>query len=256
MNTTLVQMPASTIDCPGSVIEAFLAETGIVVLEKHSPEYENISFLVDSIAGSLPLAEDFLHSLRKAINTTDGKFEFRPLKLLSPQRNAINHVATVMKNCGVFNEFLQNEGIIKGRISSSVRVRNFISGIWLELFSQQKAVPIIADYASKHQLPYEIYCNIKVEDAAGRQREIDLIFSIGDAVFGIEIKSGLNFCDYDKYRLTAEWLHLIPDRFLLMNSTLTDKNTIKCIEYFYRYYICSATDYENVLKSMIRKAFT
>ena len=80
------------------------------------------------------------------------------------------------------------------------------------------------------------------------------MFSIGEVVFGAEIKSGLNFCDYDCYRLTAEWMHLIPDRFLLLNSTLHDENAAKCISYFYEYLICGLSDYEKTMVQMLDKA--
>lgn len=81
------------------------------------------------------------------------------------------------------------------------------------------------------------------------------MFSIGDKVFAIEQKSGVNFFDYDRYRLLAEYLHLIPNRFMLVNSTLLDKDVTKCITYFYRYYICNSTDYISTLSAMIDKAF-
>ena len=98
-------------------------------------------------------------------------------------------------------------------------------------------------------------CNVKVADKEGVQHEIDLMFSIGEKVFAIEQKSGVNFFDYDRYCLLAEYLHLIPDRFMLVNSTLLDKDATKCITYFYRYYICNSADYVSTLSTMIDKAF-
>ena len=95
-------------------------------------------------------------------------------------------------------------------------------------------------------MPYEVLCNVKVADKEGVQHEIDLMFSIGEKVFAIEQKSGVNFFDYDRYRLLAEYL---------VNSTLLDKDATKCITYFYRYYICNSADYVSTLSAMIDKAF-
>ena len=160
-----------------------------------------------------------------------------------------------MKNCGVFSQMLINTWSISGNVSSAARVKNFLSGVWLELYSQQVAINVVKKYAKDHNLSYEVYSNLKVEDKQGVKHEIDLMFSLGsDMVFGAEIKSGLNFCDYDRYRLTAEWMHLIPDRFLLFNSTLTDENATKCISYFYQYFICGISTFENTLNQMLDRA--
>jgi hypothetical protein len=147
-----------------------------------------------------------------------------------------------------------NSTTVSGTMSSAARVKNFISGIWLELYSQQRATEILKKLAEKDGLPYEVFCNVKVEDSTGTKHEIDLMVSLGDNVFGIELKSGLTFCDYDHYRQVADWMGMIPDHFLLVNSTLTDENAVKCISYFYQYYICGISDYDAVFTKMIRQA--
>lgn len=238
-----------------SAITCFFEGNGITITEKSIPSEDPIMYLVNAVAECLPLGEDFLHLLRKAICNKDGHFEYNLSKLDLEKRGAIIKIANIMKNCGVFSQMLINTWSISGNVSSAARVKNFLSGVWLELYSQQVAINVVKKYAKDHNLSYEVYSNLKVEDKQGVKHEIDLMFSLGsDMVFGAEIKSGLNFCDYDRYRLTAEWMHLIPDRFLLFNSTLTDENATKCISYFYQYFICGISTFENTLNQMLDKA--
>lgn len=238
-----------------SAIENFFSAAGIKILEKGVSEFDSIIYLVNAIAGDFKSAEDFLHTLRKAICTHNGHFDYSLNTVEAEKRSAVTRLATIMRNCGVFSEVVIGASAISGNISTASRVRNFISGIWLELYSQHKTISIVKKFAEKHNLPFEVYCNLKVEGADGKKHEIDLMFSLGeDKVFGAEIKSGLNFCDYDRYRLTAEWMQLIPDRFLLLNSTLTDENAVKCISYFYQYFICGISTYEETLIKMLDKA--
>ncbi len=238
-----------------SAITYFFETNGIFIKEKSIPSENPIMYLVNAIAECLPLGEDFLHLLRKAICNKDGHFDYNLSKSEPEKRVAITKIANLMKNCGVFSQMIINSWSISGNVSSASRVRNFLSGLWLELYSQQIAINVVKKYAEEHNLPYEVYSNLKVEDDHGVKHEIDLMFSLGDdMVFGAEIKSGLNFCDYDRYRLTAEWMHLVPDRFLLFNSTLTDENATKCISYFYQYFICGISTYEYTLTKMLDKA--
>ena len=241
-----------------SVIDKFLSDNNIAVLEKHFPEVESelseINYLLDGIAKHIDAAEELFHKLRKSIAETDGKFSYTPTNLTMEQLDSVKKLLQMLKLCGVFSE-LRVSNHYSGAVSSATRVRNFISGTWLELFSQQHGIEVISEKAKQMNLPYEILCNVKVTDQEGTQHEIDLMFSIGDHVFAIEMKSGLNFMDYDRYRLLAEYLHLIPDRFMLVNSTLLDKEATKCITYFYRYYICNSADYVSTLSDMIDKAF-
>ena len=106
-------------------------------------------------------------------------------------------------------------------------------------------------------LPFEVIANVHIQhEATGEPHEIDLMFSIGEQVFGMEQKSGLNFSDYDHYRKIGEWLGIIPDHYLLLNSNLTEDYAVGCIQYFHRYYISSLANYQKVLKAMLEKNLT
>ena len=253
-----VSAPGSPDVPDDSVIGKYLADHQITLLEKHFPETESelseISYLLDGIAEHIDAADALFHTLRKAIAETDGRFNYTPNGLSTEQLESVKKVVKLLKLCGVFSE-LRVLGSYSGTISTAARVRRFIAGTWLELYGQQHGIEVITEKAKQLGLPYEILCNVQVIDQTETQHEIDLMFSIGDHVFAIEMKSGLNFMDYDRYRLLAEYLHLIPDRFMLVNSTLLDKSATRCITYFYRYYICNSADYMSTLSEMIDKAF-
>ena len=236
-----------------SAIKRFFSEANITITGKNTPTSGDILFLVNAIAESLPLAENYLHTLRKSC-TGDHHFSY-PLKSAPPdERETVQKLAETMRACGVFSEIIIKSTSISGTLSRSSRVINFISGIWLELYSQQKALSVVRSFAEAKGLKYEFYCNLKAEDNTGIKHELDLMFSVGDKVFGAEIKSGVNFFDYDKYRITAEWMRLIPDRFILLNSTLVNYSEAKCISYFYQYYISNLASFEQTLKEMLVKA--
>ncbi len=174
-----------------SAITCFFEENGITITTKSSPSEEPIMYLVNAIAECLPLGEDFLHLLRKAICNKDAHFEYNVSKLDSEKRRAVTQIANIMKNCGVFSQMIINTWNISGNVSSAARVKNFLSGVWLELYSQQVAINVVKKYAKDHNMPYEVYSNLIVEDKQGVKHEIDLMFSIGnDMVFGAEIKYG------------------------------------------------------------------
>ena len=246
-----IEVPAAT---DSSAINRFFSEANIKITSKSIPTSEDILFLVNAIAESLPRAESFLHVLRKSC-TGDHRFCYPLKSATADERETIQKLAETMRACGVFSDILLKSTSISGTLSGSSRVMNFISGIWLELYSQQKALAVVRSFAEAKGLKHEFYCNLKAEDKSGIRHEVDLMFSVGDKVFGAEIKSGVNFFDYDKYRITAEWMHLIPDRFILLNSTLVNHSEAKCISYFYQYYISNLASFEQTLNEMLTKAF-
>lgn len=244
--------------CAEGAIESFLKKSNLIITQKSSPEViPGVAFLVNAIAQCIHEAQAFLTTLRSAILLPSHTFTHTFNNKDENSIQKIVYLANIMRDCGVFtNYYCDEHKFIKGKMSGSSRVIRFINGQWLELYCQQITQQVVSEYAEKYSLPCEIYANMKIKDTFGGQsHEIDMMFSIGDKVFGTEQKSGLQFIDYDKYREVGEWLGIIPDRFILINSTLKDSNTAECIKYFYQYYISRIDNYKAMLMEMITSAF-
>lgn len=242
-----------------SVISGFLRQSGLVITESHEPQDgQDIAVLAAKIAESLPEAEGFLRSLRTANCALSREFCYPLSGHSEKERTAIRKVADILRRCGVFAGFCPDtQKSIRGKMAECSRVVNFINGAWLEIHCQHLTCQIVREYAEARGLPFEVIANVHIQhEATGEPHEIDLMFSIGEQVFGMEQKSGLNFSDYDRYRKIGEWLGIIPDRFLLLNSNLTEDYAVGCIQYFHRYYISSLANYQKVLKAMLEKNLT
>ena len=242
------------------VIEDFLARHGIVIIEKTLPEEENINEiapLLDTINNDYPMLKNLFRVLRNAISERKGKFTFTTKNSSQKVAAAVKKVLETMQNCGLFSELrLQKEsGSFSGQVASSSKVQGFIKGTWLELYCQKNGIKVIKNKARALRLPYRVLSNVKVRDSNGKNHEIDMMFSIGDKVFALEQKTGTNFCNYDNYRKVADYLHLAPDHFMIVNSSISDKKAENCIKYFYHYYTCISEEYMSTLAQMIDNAF-
>ena len=234
-----------------SAINFFFGTAGISIQKSTVPEVFETSFLVLKIAESLPEADKFLRCLRAATTTNDKNFSFSLRGNGEKECRKITDLANAMKICGVFSECNILSESIFGKLSKAGKVREFINGIWLEQYCQMITFRIIKQYAEKHGLSWELLSNVTVRSADGEKHELDLIFSIGNKVYGAEQKSGSLFSDYDKYRRLGLWLGLVPEQFLLVNSCLGNENAADCIHYFYEYYVTNTSNYEKTLLTMI-----
>ena len=241
---------------PG-VVESFLNNSGLLVISKSIPvSNKGIAGLSEAIAGSLPHAQSLMQAMRSANTTSERAFSLTLTGLSGIALCKIIMLAEMMKNCGIFTEyFCPDNKFIKAKMSSSPKVINFINGEWLEIYAQQLTLSVISDFAERRGMDWELYSNVTVENpSTHKHHEIDLLFSIGNVVFGSEQKSGLQFIQYDKYRLVGEFLRIIPDRFILVNSTLTDVNAADTVHYLYGYYVSSIIDYRETLIKMIENS--
>ena len=240
-----------------SAIEEFLTVSHLKLTEQHEPiDIAGVKYLVSEIADSLPHTLEFMHQLRTASSRQKKEFAFELKNRTPEERTAVQKLAETFRLCGIFAEFNMNNTGITGTMSECSRTINFINGGWLELLCQKMTMQIVKEYAEKHQLHFEVLANIVVWSETNMEHhEIDMMFSIGDKVFGLEQKSGMKFGGYDKYRKILEWMGLNSERFLLLNSSLQNADIAECIQYFYQFYVANIKDYEKVLKQMIESAF-
>lgn len=250
------QDPVKDSTASDSAINSFFNAAGLTILKSNIPDEIETSFLVLKIAESLPEADKFLRCLRAATTSNDKNFSFCLRGNDEMECRKITDLANAMKMCGVFSECNILTESIFGKLSKAGKVREFINGIWLEQFCQMTTVRIIKQYAEKRGLSWEVLSNVNARSADGDKHELDLIFSIGNTVYGAEQKSGSLFSDYDKYRKLGLWLGLVPEHFLIVNSCLENDMAVDCIHYFYEYYVSNTANYEKTLMTMIINTMT
>lgn len=254
-----VPQPKAPVVLDNSALMQHFQQNGLTVVQMKRPECEAAFPLVKAIQDSLPDSAHFLRVLRNKIAENDGQFYYNVHDMKDEQRSRIHNLVQRMKECGCF-AVLDNKNWLSGdRMSGTVayepRIRNFLNGIWLEHFCQLNAGPIIREIASKQKLPYVIADNVILQNIKGERHEFDLLFSIGDKIFGTEQKSGSNFYQFDQYRACAEWLGVPQEQFMLIRADQQNKENMQCAQFFYRFYICDTSNFRQMLTEMLERAF-
>lgn len=141
--------------------------------------------------------------------------------------------------------------MLNGKIIISPRAQAFITGQYLEIAVYKRTVDIIKRLAVQYGKAYKVYHNVKVATCEGRlKNEFDVVVEFNGFIYVIEIKSGRNFREFDKYMYIGREYNIVPDRFLLVDNYLTNEHA-KTIEYFCNYYVCNLT--ENSLETKLTK---
>lgn len=142
---------------------------------------------------------------------------------------------------------------VAGRLSSTSKAQMFITGKYLEIAVYKRAEEILEKLAKKHGSTYAIYPNVQVSTKEGKlKNEFDLVLEFGGIFYVIEIKSGKNFREFDKYTAIGREYKIVPGRFLLVDNYLSDAQA-DTVEYFCDYYVSnlSAGSLEAKLIKMI-----
>lgn len=127
--------------------------------------------------------------------------------------------------------------LLNGKIIFSPKAQMFMTGQYLEIAVYEYAKLIVEELAGKHNKTYEIYRNVRVATEEGiLKNEFDLVIELNRTFYVVEIKSGKNFREFDKYMYIGQEYKIVPNRFLLVDNYLTDANA-ETVEYFCDYYV-------------------
>jgi hypothetical protein len=66
--------------------------------------------------------------------------------------------------------------------------RNFLSGLWFEVYTKEKILNKIKDHCS--EADYSLETNVRIKMPDGSSGEIDMILAINDEMYFFEMKSG------------------------------------------------------------------
>lgn len=130
----------------------------------------------------------------------------------------------------------ENE-MLNGRIVFSPKAQMFLTGQYLEIAVYERAKEVMKELSMKYNKPFEVYRNVRVATKEGKiKNEFDLVIEFAGIFYVVEIKSGKNFREFDKYMYIGQEYQIVPDRFLLVYNYLADEHA-ETIEYFCNYYV-------------------
>ena len=127
--------------------------------------------------------------------------------------------------------------MVHGRIVFSPKAQMFLTGQYLEIAVYERAKSVMSKLSVKYGKAFKVYRNVRVASKEGKlKNEFDLVIEFGGMFYVVEIKSGKNFREFDKYMYIGQEYQIVPDRFLLVDNYLTDEHA-ETIEYFCSYFV-------------------
>ena len=123
---------------------------------------------------------------------------------------------------------------ISGKLVMTPKAVSFIGGMYLEIAVFERTREIVRGIAFRRGLDYRVCRNGIVTMKSGRSKnEFDVVIILGEKLYVLEVKSGRN-CDYDKYVKIGQEYGIVPGRFLLVDTYLSEEQA-SSIEYFCDY---------------------
>ena len=262
--TVSVKEKLSCNDCPptsltNSVIEKHFVDNGYIIFESSTTQtIEGLKSLTYYIGENFSLTAPLLKEARKAICAPNKKGDRILNFTIEKSDSAFYHqIAGKLKQYGIFTKYLINKNVLTATISPVPKVINYLTGQWLEMYSAYILEDVVGEFAKVHGYEYEILMNVKVSNINSCgvcSHELDAVMSIDDKCFAFEMKSGSQFDDYFHLYNTRKDLHFVPDRYLLLSTSLDEEEALT-LQYYYEFYITGMCGFKNRLIEMIDKAF-
>lgn len=228
-----------------------LENTNITVLSAEEMDYDPA---IEGLAMKILADYDMLRELIGIMRTTmlKGKREFYYSMKHKTEKEKEVICNLIRQMIGIVAEYNYDESscLLSGRLQLTPRALGFINGKFMEIAIgtlTEKVVNLLA--ISRNVDNYKVQRNVIVSDGV-HKNEIDLLITLGNKIFFVEVKSGACFRDYERYRTLGLRYGVIPDRILLVNSDITQEEA-KRIKYFCSYYASSLSTYITTLQTML-----
>lgn len=216
---------------------------------------QNLSF---TIVQNLPQINKLLKAIRQCIPYPDSNGTRRFFYLLEEpeeEKNIIRKTVQDFTRYGLLLSSNIEEDTISGIVNPMPRATRFITGQWLEIYAACITQDIVNSFATEHQLPYSVLTNVELKKNGKLAHEIDCCFSVGSSVFATEQKGG-NFNNYLHLHEIGKSLGIIPDHYLLLQTSLTDLEQMDLLQYFYQFYVCNLSTFSDKLRAMLKQVET
>lgn len=132
--------------------------------------------------------------------------------------------------------------VLNGKLVISPKAQLFITGQYLEIALYKHARDILDELSRKYQKSYRLYRNVKVATKEGLlKNEFDLVIEFDGVFYVIEVKSGKNFREFDKFSQIGKEYCIVPDRLLLVDNYISAEQA-DTIQYFCDYYVSNLSN--------------
>lgn len=228
-----------------------LKNTNITVLSAEEMDYDPaIEELAMKILADYDILRELIGIMRTAMQKGTRKFYYYMQHKTEKERETICNLIKQM--IGIVAEYNYDESccLLSGGLQMTPRAKDFINGKFMEIAIgalTEKVVNLLA--VSRNVDHYKVQRNVIVSDGV-HKNEIDLLITLGNEIFFVEIKSGACFRDYERYHTLGLRYGVIPDRILLVNSDITKEEAAR-IKYFCSYYASSLSTYITTLQTML-----
>lgn len=179
--------------------------------------------------------EDVIHTLRKNFIEKKEDFSLPMEEKTWEEKNMVYELLRDMYgviSCITFS----SDGILHGKLVMTPRAQKFINGEYMEIAAYQRVKKIVETLSEKYRKECKIYRNVLVSTREGIYRnEFDMVILFDNMFYIVEVKSGKNFRDFEKYRELGKEYRVVPERFLLIDSCITEAHA-EMIHYFLEYY--------------------
>lgn len=240
-----------------STIEEHFRKIGYEIVESHKPLSGNtgLQMLSKLLFKESDAMKPMLKVTRTAICQNNGRFTFVLDKSPTVSRTQ-KEIVNKLFQYGVFTSWSVDRNQIHATVARVPRVVGFVNGTYLEIYAASAIENVVRTFSESRNLEWDVLTNVKIARPGHTfEHELDAIFSISDKVFAFEAKSGSNFYDFEKLYNTRKELCFVPDYYLLLCTSLSNRELADTLEYFYQYYISGTNDFEQKLNAMIHKAF-
>ncbi len=241
---------------PRKVLDSLLWNPRCMMIQEESQSAEipeSVLSLAEEMLDAGDLIEDVVDALRKSIPSKKYQFTVSVDHRSKEEQKRLSSLLNSMT--GVIANVYLSTGrptTISGRLIGSSRTQAFITGRYVEFALYNKARRIVERIAREHDVTGTVFRNVMITNPENVIiNEFDLVIVLGGELYIIEIKSGKNFSDFDKYiQIVANYR--LEDRFLLVTGTL-GKEQIERIEYFCGYAVCGIDGhaFEERLEAML-----
>ncbi len=171
------------------------------------------------------------------------------------EKNDLITMLYEMKKLGLLREAFCNQKIncITYILPDVEKIKQFLMGGWLECAFFDDVKRIVSEYAKTYGLSAHVVGNLKLgqnsDNPGSATHELDVAFTLGDIFFACEAKTGAQV-DYDRFRIVGKDLDILPDRLLLINSSLSSEEA-EAVNWWYPYHVAAGADLESALRSMV-----
>lgn len=157
-----------------------------------------------------------------------------------------------------YNYYPENETVV-GRIPLVPNVIDFIAGRFQECYTFYACEKKVREMARRRDCDYGIMHNVVLSRQNGVDEkiihELDTVFSLGDKIFWIEVKSMDKCSDYSKSYFVTKEIGLSQSRHMLLLGD-THKLSTAMMENLFGYYIADSKNFDGKLEFMINKAYS